>query len=78
MTAEAARAVVMEQIVPLTGTVAGLTSALPENERTLLLHELRTDAWMNGPAVPAAVETAIPQETQEPAGSWVVEEDDGQ
>ena len=43
LTEERARAAVLTELAPLTGTMAALAAELPENERTLLLHELRTD-----------------------------------
>ena len=74
-----ARAAVAAELAPLAGAVARLASSLPEEERTLLLHELRTDEWMNGPAVPAQNE-AYGQEPNTPAipedGNWTVEEDE--
>ena len=72
MTQEKARTAVISELTPLTGALAALTAGLPENERTLLLHELRTDEWMNGPSVP------VPDTAAQPDGSgdnWVVEED---
>jgi hypothetical protein len=74
-----ARAAVAAELATLAGAVARLASSLPEEERTLLLHELRTDEWMNGPAVPAQNE-AYGQEPNTPAipedGNWTVEEDE--
>ena len=48
----AARAAVQAEWLSLTGTAARLMKELPAETRNHLLHELRTDAWMNGPAVP--------------------------
>ena len=85
LTEEQARTAVLEELVPLIGALAELFAALPEAERTLLLHELRTDAWMNGPAVseekapvpiqPAVIETT-PVSSVETDGDWVVEENE--
>ena len=75
LTRERARTAVLSELVPLTGAIASLTANLTEDERTLLLHELRTDEWMNGPSVP--VQTAEQQPSQENTDdSWVVEEDE--
>jgi len=65
----AARAAVQGEMAALTGAAARLMRALPEDVRVHLTHELRTDAWMNGPAVP-------PADTQAPNGpeGWIVEE----
>ncbi len=52
LTEEKARVAVLSELAPLTGAVASLTADLPEKEKTLLLHELRTDEWMNGASVP--------------------------
>lgn len=67
LTAEKARASALSEVAPLTGALAPLVAELNESERTLLLHELRTDAWMNGPSVP------VPDAAED---NWVVEEDD--
>ena len=75
LTEERARAAVLTELAPLTGTMAALAAELPENERTLLLHELRTDEWMNGPAVPAPAADTEPAKDNT-ADSWVVEEDE--
>ena len=72
-----ARAALLTELSPLSGVVAQLALSLPEKDRTALLHDLRTDEWMNGPVVP------VPQENvSQPAdadadaeNSWVVEED---
>ena len=52
LTEEKARVAVLAELAPLTGAVASLTADLPEKVKTLLLHELRTDEWMNGASVP--------------------------
>ena len=70
---ERARTAVMKELSPLSGAVAQLASALPEKDRTQLLHDLRTDEWMNGPVVPAAEQAAQPAQEQD--DSWVVEEE---
>ncbi len=69
---ERARAAVTAELIPLSGTVAELILRLPEDQRALLTHELRTEEWMNGPEAP------VPEQGSEPADSWVVEEDDQQ
>ncbi len=75
VTEERARTAVMAELAPLTGALAGVMAGLPENERTLLMHELRTDEWMNGPAVPAQGADDQPVR-QNGTDSWVVEEDE--
>ncbi len=67
LTEEKARASALSELAPLTGALAPLAAELKEDERTLLLHELRTNAWMNGPSVP------VPDAVED---SWIVEEDD--
>lgn len=52
LTEEKARVAVLSELAPLTGAVASLTAGLPEKVKTQLLHELRTDEWMNGASVP--------------------------
>ena len=75
LTQERARTAVLAELAPLTGAIASLTANLTEDERILLLHELRTDEWMNGSSVP--VQAAEQQTTQEYTDdSWVVEEDE--
>jgi hypothetical protein len=70
---ERARTALLSELSPLSGVVAQLASALPEKDRTQLLHDLRTDAWMNGPVVPVQQEnTAQPADAE---NSWTVEED---
>ena len=67
-----ARAAVQEELIPLAGLAASLAASLPEKDRDALLHDLRTDAWMNGPSVPA-VESI---QTTEAENSWEVEENE--
>lgn len=73
MTEENARVAVLPELAPLTGALASLTADLNEKERTLLLHELRTDEWMNGAAVPVPDTAAQPDDAD---GTWAVEEDE--
>ena len=54
LTEEKARVTVLSELAPLTGALASLTADLPEKAKTLLLHELRTDEWMNGASVPVS------------------------
>ena len=68
-----AQAAVLAEMTPLAESITEWITALPEADRTLLLHELRTDAWMNGPTVPAA---DWPWVEETGADSWVVEEDE--
>ena len=68
---ERARAAVLTELAPLGGVVGQLAALLPENDRTHLLHDLRTDEWMNGPTVPAAGNQSAPDD-----GGWTVEEDE--
>lgn len=75
LTEDRARTAVLSELAPLTGALASLTADLTEDERTLLLHELRTDEWMNGASVP--VQATEKQPAAADAGeSWVVEEDE--
>ena len=68
----AARAAVLGEMAPLTRAFLRLMLALPENERTLLTHDLRTDEWMNGPPAPAA----DPEPDEEPWDTWIVVEEE--
>ena len=70
LTEERARAAVLTELAPLGGVVSRLAALLPENDRNHLMHDLRTDEWMNGPTVPAGNESA-PDD-----GGWAVEEDE--
>ena len=75
LTEERARMAVLSELAPLTGALISLTADLTESERTLLLHELRTDEWMNGASVP--IQTTEKQPAAADADdSWVVEEDE--
>ncbi len=58
-----ARAAVQAELPALTGLVVRLMAGLPEEERALLTHELRTDAWMTA-ADPAeeALEEELPED----------------
>ncbi|MBR6186594.1 MAG: hypothetical protein IKQ41_10070 [Clostridia bacterium] len=47
-TAQRIREAAIEELSPLASLLADLFSGLEENERTHLLHDLRTDEWMNG------------------------------
>ena len=75
LTRERARAAVLAELAPLTGALASLTVNLTDNERTLLMHELRTDEWMNGASVPVMAGEKQPVQ-ENTADSWVVEEDE--
>ena len=55
-----ARARVLSELAPLTRTLLQMFSGLTETQRTLLTHDLRTEAWMNGPLVPALGEPPAP------------------
>ncbi len=70
---ERARTALLSELSPLSGAVAQLASALPEKDRTRLLHDLRTDEWMNGPAVPVQQENAA--QSADADDGWVVEEE---
>ena len=72
---ERARAMVQEEIAPLTAALAELMESLTDKERASLLHDLRTDAWMNGPVTPA-LEAAVEEleESEEPEESEESEE----
>ena len=75
LTQERARTAVLAELAPVAGSLAAMTADLTEDERTLLLHELRTDEWMNGVSVPVQAEEKQPvQENTD--DSWVVEEDE--
>ena len=52
-----AKTAVQAELTDLTRAVVRLFSSLPEDQRTLLTHELRTDEWM----------TELPEQTKEPA-----------
>ena len=75
VTEERARTAVLWELAPLTGAIASLTADLTEDERTLLLHELRTDEWMNGASVPVQTTEKQPAAADD-GDSWVVEEDE--
>ena len=68
-----ARAVVMEEMTSFTRVMTRLMAGLPEEARLLLTHDLRTDAWMNGPTVPVLEEIPHPENTDE--NQWIVEEE---
>ena len=63
-----ARAVVAQEMLPLSRMLYQMMAQLPEESRALLTHDLRTDAWMNGESVPV-----IPQS---PKDLWILDEDD--
>ena len=48
-----AKAAVQSELARLTGIVARAFAALPEEDRALLTHELRTEEWMTADTVPA-------------------------
>ena len=68
----AARAQVLQEMTPLSRVFLRLMAALPDDERILLTHDLRTDAWMNGPSAPAA----DPEPDEEPWDTWIVVEEE--
>ena len=73
----AARTAVSGEMQPLTLALARLMAALPEESRSLLLHDLRTYAWMNGPT--AGVDGSLPETksgNETPSTDWIVKEDD--
>ena len=73
----AARTAVSREMQPLTLALARLMAALPEESRSLLLHDLRTDAWMNGPT--AGLDGSLPETksgNETPSTDWIVKEDD--
>ena len=67
-----ARARVLGEMTPLSRLFLRLMAALPDNERILLTHDLRTDAWMNGPTAPAP----DPEPDEEPWDTWIVVEEE--
>ena len=46
--ADRIRQAALEEVSPLAGLISQLFSGLSETERTHLMHDLRTDEWMNG------------------------------
>ena len=71
---ETARARTLGELTPLSRAFFRLMAALPETERTLLTHELRTDAWMNGPTVP--VRDFGPEPEEDDLSPWIVVEEE--
>lgn len=68
----AALQILNQELQPLSQSLAHLMAALPEDSRTLLLHDLRTDAWMNAPTV--GLDGSTPDlESEE--NDWIVEEE---
>ena len=76
-----ARAAVLDEMTGLTRALARLMARMPEKDRVLLTHELRTDSWMTAPAVEAAEEENEPAEENEDildaAEEDTAEEEDG-
>lgn len=70
-----ARAVVAEELTGLTRAIMQMMAALPEETRTLLTHDLRTEEWMTAPSVPVLNEDGVFVEVQEEESPWIVEED---
>ena len=68
----AARAQVLAEMTPLSRVFLRLMAALPDDERVLLTHDLRTDAWMNGPTAPVL----DPEPDEEPWDTWIVVEEE--
>lgn len=75
MAEENARAVVAGESVGLVRVLYQLLNALPEESRSVLTHELRTEDWMNAPSPPVTEEAAPPAPEN---GSWIVEEEENQ
>ena len=73
VSAEKARATVQTEMESLTEALIELMENLTEKERTSILHDLRTDAWMNGPVTPAL--TAAAEELTEAEEEADEEED---
>lgn len=75
---ESAQAIVSREMQPLSLALMRLMAALPEESRALLLHELRTDAWMTGPSV--GLDGSLPpaEDAQTPSGDWIVKEEENQ
>ena len=67
-----ARAAVMGEWPAMSRIVVRLMASLPESVRALLTHDLRTDAWMNGPAAPVM----DPEPDEEPWDTWIVVEEE--
>ena len=65
---EQARAIVAQEMIPLSRMLYQMMTALPDESRILLTHDLRTDEWMNGESVPV-----IPGNSKD---SWILDEDD--
>ena len=65
---DSARAVVNQELIPLSRMLYRMMAQLPEESRALITHDLRTDAWMNGESVPVI--------TQNPKDLWTLSEDD--
>lgn len=72
--AEEARALAAAEMIPLAGAAARLMASLPQEVRSRLTHDLRTDAWMTGPSVGVLDTESSREETDE--DSWVVEEEE--
>ncbi len=75
LTRERAHTAALAELTPLTAALAAMTQDLSEDQRTLLMHELRTDEWMNGASVPVITEDQQPVR-EDTDDSWVVEEDE--
>ena len=76
MDESAARARVLAESLPLSRVLVRLMAQLPDQERWLLAHDLRTDAWMNGPS--AAVPEAAADEGADidDIEKWIVVEEE--
>lgn len=68
----AALNILNQELQPLGQALAHLMTALPEESRSLLLHDLRTDAWMNAPTV--GLDGSTPDLKGE-KNDWIVEEE---
>lgn len=70
-----ARAVVAGEMTGFTQVFMGLIAALPEETRSVLTHDLRTDEWMTAPSAPLLDAEDRPETDESP---WIVEEEEEQ
>ena len=70
-----ARAVTAGETSALTRVFMGLIAALPEETRSVLTHDLRTEAWMTAPSAPLPEADNKPGAEESP---WIVEEEEEQ
>lgn len=79
MTEQQAKAAVVGEMTALSRGLLDWLDTLPKETRALFTHDLRTDSWMNGPAVPLAPKPA-PENEAQPGDEnyespWIVEEE---